>query len=59
VSSILAPMLNLFCPEGHRWYSPNPESWKDAPCGYQINAKRRCVEPLKVLPPTIEPRGRA
>jgi hypothetical protein len=51
-------MLNLGCVAGHRWFSPNPKSWQGAPCGYELSTKRRCVEPLKVLPTTPEPRGK-
>ena len=52
--SILEPMLNLECSDGHRYYSPTPNRWRGQTCKPYRNVDgERCERKLRRI--TVKP----
>ena len=44
--SILEPLLNLTCSDGHRWFSPQRGRFVGTNCGYPTSTMRRKSGPF-------------
>jgi len=49
--SVVGPLCNLACSEGHRYFSPTPTKWAGQLCRPWRNAEGgRCERKLRLIP---------